>query len=353
MRSDTVHLYANTQCTLKCGYCFRELFKEGSKNRFLKVAEKVADCSAERVIIGGAEPTLSPALLDVMKILKDGGKYVELHTNATTLTPKRLDSYEGIVDGIAIPIDTLNRTSQMFLKGIDYVPIFERVVGDLKKYDFEVTYHTVATKPNMWSIPDMYPILDQTKFKQWKIYEFDTALAIETTEAMDLKEDEIKRRENNFCCMYGAPTRREAGGSDSLLAEHLLCEEKMRKQHGRDKRVFFGELIDISNPYLFVTSNGDVLFSKYRIKMGNKRNIGNVMKRDLDGIVRGVSEKVWKEYTKHFIEDMNRRPLFARVVEDIYNYTEVEWITEEHWPKVLHLMDLYRKRKGYPKGRGY
>jgi len=342
---EAIHIFATDKCNMKCAYCFREHFSAPKYSRNLvRIAEILAENDAKHVVIGGGEPTLVKNLDDVLRTLKKGDIFTELHTNCTTLTRECLEKYkkENLVDMIGIPIDALDKNVQRQLRNYpDYINLIKRVANDCQDLEFKIVYHTVATDINMNEIPRLYNgFIKNTKFDQWRIYELNEELARHNI----LRKKDIWKY-NKFMKLRGA-FNHEKGCSDGLLAKFLLAEEQMQKYN--DKRIKFVGLLDEKSAYLFINSAGDVSyydrFSKVR---SNRLKVGNILAENFPGIIKKFNEIEKNGYSGSdvdFFGSLADLPIFARFYEGNFTNEEVEQIQPKYITKIKKLAHLWEKR---------
>jgi MoaA/NifB/PqqE/SkfB family radical SAM enzyme len=346
---EAIHIFATDKCNMKCAYCFREHFSTSKSSRnLIRIAEILAENDVKHVVIGGGEPTLVKNLDDMLRILKKGDIFTELHTNCTTLTREKLEQYktEGLVDMIGIPIDTLDKKVQKQLRDYtDYINLIKRVAKDCQDLDFKIVYHTVATDINMNEIPKLYEgFIKNTKFDLWKVYEFNEELARQNTFRIANEDEKIRayRKWERLC----GPIHYSKGCSDSLTAKFLLTEEKMKKY--KDKRIQFVGLMDEKSSYLFINSTGDVkYYNSFSKERPNRLKIGNILAENFSEIIKKFNEVEKNGYSgsdEDFFGAHANLPIFARFYEGNFTDEEVEQIQPKYIPKIKKLAHLWERR---------
>ncbi|HDD04984.1 MAG TPA: radical SAM protein, partial [Candidatus Aenigmarchaeota archaeon] len=104
-----LYLYVTNRCNLNCPICFEE--EHGEKDLKLEdIAKIVGKYRANYYVISGGEPTLHPQILQIIKLLKEKGKYVFLITNGIKLCDE--DFVRGLkevgVDMVGLSFEGLN-----------------------------------------------------------------------------------------------------------------------------------------------------------------------------------------------------------------------------------------------------
>jgi MoaA/NifB/PqqE/SkfB family radical SAM enzyme len=281
MVGEHIHWYLTNRCNLDCDYCFKPKFSHTeNESRNVNLAHILANSSVTKVTLGGGEPTLVRNLIEVIHILKQGGKYVSLHTNGLLLDDRIISELE--VDDIALPIDSTDRKTQKELRGEKFaIDQIQHVASTILKKDIRLGYHTVFTAINHQNIPEIYDLIRTNRFSYWRIYEFNDELA----DAGGSQKKLITRLEH-IDKLRGTGTP-ERGYTDCLLAQFLLVEQKMKKHD--DLRIQFVGRRDKSEPYAFLDNYGNV--SYYMWLSGRERRvIGNIITDDYQSIQKHLQE---------------------------------------------------------------
>lgn len=349
MVGEHIHWYITDRCNLDCGYCFKPKFPyNGNESRNVNLAHILANSSATKVILGGGEPSIVKNLAEVINILKQGGKYVSLHTNGLLLDDNTISELE--VDDIAIPIDSTDKDTQRELRGEKFLAIIDKLphlASTILRRGMGLGYHTVFTAINHLDIPEIYDFIKKNGFNYWKIYEFNDELALGMAfDAKGSQEELIARieiidklRDN------GTP---EKGYINCLLAKFLLTEQEMKKHD--DKRIQFVGRRDTSGPYAFLDNCGNI--SYYTWLSGRERRVaGNIIKEGYQSIkerLQEVHDKGWEfdnktedEFWWATVGDM---PIWARLWDGNYFQEEIEEIDPRFLDDVVKLSELHTRK---------
>ena len=350
-----IHWFITSRCNSDCAYCFKPNTPCSESGQTLEtIAQILVDNKVKQVTLGGGEPTLVKGLDNVLQVLKDGRAYVSLHTNGLLLNKEKIAGFSGLVDDIALPIDSLDAEVQESLRGKQFIPvpkIFE-LAKAIQEKGMRVCYHTVFTALNYKDIPKMYRPIKQNGFLYWRVYEFNEDLAFARlfnnvkTRGSSNKEAIQKYHEIDFLRGAGTP---EKGFTDCLFAYFLLAEKQMR-QH-RDKQVQFVGVRDHDrSTYAFLENNGDVCY--YRWFSGReRRKIGNIIKDGFSTVIntlRRVENDVAlfdEKANEDFVNAINDRPLWARLWEGNYFIEEFDEIKSRYIPAFNRLQALYEAKE--------
>jgi molybdenum cofactor biosynthesis enzyme MoaA len=166
-----VHWFATPECNERCRFCFKPDFEFlDSPEVVSELAHMLVEGGVKEVVYTGGEPTLLRNLSVGLDVLHNAGVDTSIHTNATTLTPKKRDQLVGIVDEVAVPIDSMNRQTQKYLRKMDCLPKVMDLLEQLQNKPVRIEIHTVATSKNIDHIPKIYEYLQGRRFDSWRIY---------------------------------------------------------------------------------------------------------------------------------------------------------------------------------------
>jgi MoaA/NifB/PqqE/SkfB family radical SAM enzyme len=334
-----VHWFATTACNEKCRFCFKPEFKfEDSPEVMRSLATMLADNGVRQVVFTGGEPLLLKSLDSGLEVLKDGGVDVSVHTNATLLNLRKLRNLAGLVDEIAIPIDSTNRQTQRYLRKADCLPKVKRIYKQLQNQKVRVGVHTVATALNIDHIPKIYDFLCKGRFDYWRIYEYNVDLVGDRLSS-EARFKEVRR-------LWGEKATVSDGGVNCLYARFLLMEERMAER--KDKRVQFVGVNDYNRePYFFLDTGGNVYFCTWFLQ-GKRRLLGNLLEEGFEKVKEKAIQAdgqgpLFDE--ESFIETENSPPLWARAAwNGNYWPEEIDGLNPKHYEKFRKLAELYLAR---------
>ncbi|MCX6815161.1 MAG: radical SAM protein [Candidatus Aenigmarchaeota archaeon] len=343
-----VHWYVTGECNSKCVYCFGPHEVTDSSYEMEDVAHVLAG-NAKKVILTGGEPLVKD-LDRVLRILKQGGVYVSLHTNGILLDERKIEGLSGLVDDIAIPIDSTNRRTQRGLRDSNFMPVYDRLgslAESIQKRGMGLGYHTVFTKLNRGDIPGIYKFVKGTGFDYWRIYEFNDDLArskfIGMHSGHEISEQQIKEWKS-ISSLTDAGTPKK-GYTDDLSADFLLTEREMKRH--RDKRVQF--VLPTDGTYIWVDNEGNATYYD-GFSFSKRRQLGNI----IDEGFPPVTERL-KEIHEHgiandgfceedFVNRMQDAALWARYYDGWCDAEELEEVSPRYHELLFDLVRLYGKR---------
>lgn len=340
-----IHWYITKKCNLDCAYCFAQRFPPGTESpeNLETLAKILAQNEVKHVTLTGGEPTLVKNLDAILRILKETDIYLSLHTNGTTLTRNRIRELKGLVDDIALPIDSTGGKTQKKLKRINHLDKFWELVGEIQKQNMGLVYHTVATAINLDHLPSIYQQIKNTNFLYWRIYEFNYIFARERLLRPEpVSVDEYIKRDRNIKRFTG-PCTFKKGGVDSLLARFLLFEHQ---NDFKDSRVQFIAARDIKSPYAFLDNSGDIQFCTWFSE--TRRKIGNLLEENFPEVINKLAQAdeqgpFFSE--EEFIEAEQDRPFFARLWDGFFGSEEAESIDPKYEDQIQLLSKIYEARR--------
>jgi len=288
-----IHWYFFDGCNLDCVPCFQpHIHYKAPPNRLKTLARILVDNDVEKVILGGGEPLLEKHLDEILRILKQGDIYVSLHTNGTLLDNRRITRLSGLVDDIAIPIDSANRETQRELRGDGFLPVFDSlhdIAAAIKGNEMGLGYHTVFTMANHKDMPAIYAFIRNTDFDYWRIYEFNDYLAYSslTMKKLCTKKKEQKKflkRMEAIRSLRGTEGPQEKA-VDKLFPLFKKASRRMRRY--KDPRIQFAPIAGVEEPYMFLDNAGDI--TTYDCLSGTRRiEFGNILQDGFDNVLNAL-----------------------------------------------------------------
>ncbi len=179
-----VNFHVWEPCNMRCKFCFatfqdvkQSILPKGHipKQEALKVVELLAKSGFEKITFAGGEPTLCPWIVDLIQCAKSNGMTTMIVTNGSRISPQWLAKCKGILDWIALSIDSLNTASNLSsgraisgkkpLLESDYLDIIDAI----KSGGFRLKINTVVSKVN-WQ-ENMVDFIGQTLPERWKLFQ--------------------------------------------------------------------------------------------------------------------------------------------------------------------------------------
>ena len=178
-------------CNMRCRFCFapfqdvkQSILPKGHlpKDEAISVVDRLAESGFKKINFAGGEPTLCPWLSNLIRRAKEHGMTTSIVTNGSRITDSWLDSVSGILNWIALSIDTVDQEKLKYLgRAIQSrVPITKRryleIVDKIKRCGMRLKINTVVTsmtwqddfthfirlaKPERWKLLQVLPVKGQ------------------------------------------------------------------------------------------------------------------------------------------------------------------------------------------------
>ena len=181
----SVNFHLWEPCNMRCGFCFatfQDVKQEMNlprghlpKEKCLTVVDRLADAGFEKINFAGGEPTLCPWLSNLIGRAKEHGMTTSIVTNGSRITGEWLNSLDGILDWIALSIDTVDSEKLIRTGRAVYGnnPItkeeYLRLVREIKRYGIRLKINTVVTSKT-WE-EDFTGFMRLAKPARWKIFQ--------------------------------------------------------------------------------------------------------------------------------------------------------------------------------------
>lgn len=172
-------LNITNRCNFHCTHC---AFDSGAKKmaelsleQITKILTETKELGGERFDITGGEPLVRKDVGEIIKIGKDLGYKIELITNGSLLTKKKLLEFKRLgLDSLAISLDgsdyeTYSRIRQISKKTYEKVL---KSIDDALSIGFVVKINTVAFQSNMEDIPNLTQFCIDKGVKEHGLYYF-------------------------------------------------------------------------------------------------------------------------------------------------------------------------------------
>lgn len=348
---ERVHWFLREQCNLKrCAYCFGPL-TEGKANsdKDTELAKLLVQSHVKEVILGGGEPLLANNLESVLQVLKSGNIDVSLHTNGLLLSEGKLDRLQGLVDKIALPIDAVSEEVQKQLRGEGFMNTFDKIMrlaDQITSREIGLGWHTVFTAVNYKEIPEIYARINNHKFNDWRIYEYNFELARQAWIKADWLRNEQRIKGYLLSESLVKSGTSEKGGTDSLLADLLRMEEEFAKTS--DPRIsFVARLDERKDPYAFLMGSGQINYYAW-YSDSERKPLGNIFDDGFIKIAEGW-EKIRNgtEFDEEdWFQSISDAPLWARLDDGAYFVEEYDDLQPKYRKEVERLADLWKIRNG-------
>ncbi|WP_338822541.1 radical SAM protein [Bradyrhizobium septentrionale] len=149
----TVCMWVTDYCNLDCAYCYAKPFsgRRMDPKRALSLVEEFVSLGVFDMTFAGGEPTLHPAILDMIQRCVDGGVRVGLLSNGVSLSAKMIRELERITTKknfiIQISIDSIDPEINDYVRGKTHRVL--ETLDRLRGSGLDVQLATVVHKKNL------------------------------------------------------------------------------------------------------------------------------------------------------------------------------------------------------------
>ena len=175
-------------CNMRCRFCFatfqdvKTILPKGHLDgrRATDLVDQLCGFGFEKINFAGGEPTLCPWLPDLICRAKEHGLTTSIVTNGSKLSTAYLARLSGILDWIAVSIDSVDpdtlsaigraRRSGGAMSEDEYID----VADEIKRHGMRLKVNTVVNRLNHKE--DLRAFIQRAKPERWKIFQ---ALAVE------------------------------------------------------------------------------------------------------------------------------------------------------------------------------
>ena len=162
------------QCNSRCLFCCNDADKSKNygieTNHIFRILDEVKAWGIMRLIIGGGEPTVRHDISNILLYAHDIGLRPALATNGTMLTKEFVNLVKKVCCTLQISLDTLNRDTYCFLRGIDAIDDLKRNIYMAVEQAAPVRVVTVVTSKNYFQLDEIADFIFKAGIIQWFIF---------------------------------------------------------------------------------------------------------------------------------------------------------------------------------------
>ncbi len=176
----SVNFHLWEPCNMRCRFCFATFQDVRSsvlprghlpREEALRLVDQVTPFF-EKISFAGGEPLLCPWLPELVRAAKARGVTTMLVTNGSRLTPERIDQLTGLLDWVALSVDSASAETQVALgRAVNgqalpngyYLALAERI----RQAGMRFKVNTVVTSLNAGE--DMATFIEALRPERWKV----------------------------------------------------------------------------------------------------------------------------------------------------------------------------------------
>lgn len=165
----------NKNCNLRCPVCFAREKQKGigqPAKKIKNIIDEAHSLGVKDIRFTGGEPFLRKDTVDLLKHAKAKGFYVLLNTNATLLTQKRIDEFQGYVDNILISMQGCDKLTEEKLtkKGV----LWKNKLNNIAKLQMSkiptLRIGTIISTFLIYNLSKYHKLIKSLGVSEWDLY---------------------------------------------------------------------------------------------------------------------------------------------------------------------------------------
>ncbi len=188
----------NDKCIYGCGFCFTPFDNKGlgTIEVWENILKRIDDLSPDLISFSGCDPFSYNQFYDLL-LSYNKRCYINIDSALIEFNVSKFDKIASKIDSISFPIDDSEtmQAKQRFTK-TQYEIIFKNI-SLIKKYDINLTAHTLLTPLNIKYVDELALRLIKLGVKNWTIYQFWEYDFILSPDRYFLSDNDYL----NCCCM--------------------------------------------------------------------------------------------------------------------------------------------------------
>lgn len=239
---DTINLHFTSACNAGCKFCFARyggVPETGSLNRLKLIIKLISEVpsnnGARRVNFVGGEPTLHPALPELLAYAKELGLRTSIVTNGFELLMNGLDPYRNCTEMIGLSIDSIyshvNAGSGRFHRKTGFIPLanqWQQLAAEIHRAGIELKINTVVHQLNHRE--NMSSFIARLAPQQWKIFQ---VTQVDGQNDADFDQWKISKAEFDAYCLRHYDLPNSGIRITPEASEVMINSYAMISPHGR------------------------------------------------------------------------------------------------------------------------
>ena len=164
----------SAKCNLDCGFCYGRFTKKSIiKKQKEIILDKIIESKIPKLIFTGGEPLLDEDILYLINKAKKNNIFISLHTNGVLLNTELLNKIKYDIGRVSLPLDGSNNLVNRLMRGKeDYYTNILNLIDLIKKNAIDFSLKTVASRINIFDIPNLKNKIEELNPFVWLITEF-------------------------------------------------------------------------------------------------------------------------------------------------------------------------------------
>jgi MoaA/NifB/PqqE/SkfB family radical SAM enzyme len=164
-----------SDCTQNCGFCFAK--QDETPTSFIpdktKILSRIIEEGISYINFTGGEPLLVKNIADLIKQASSAGIYTALSTNGDLLTKEFVESVDGCLNQIGLPLDGSNDKIMQSVRGVSkgYTQ-FHKNMSLLEGTKIKKRINTFVCTANGDDLLNIYESIKNYDIDQWKLIKY-------------------------------------------------------------------------------------------------------------------------------------------------------------------------------------
>lgn len=162
------------RCNMACPFCYVPF--DGSEvgdKKVIEVVEAIIALNPEAVTIGGGDPFMFRSIVDLLAMLHDGKRFIQVDTNAKSLKQAHIYSLLKYVNLVGLPLDGGRRESHELMRAAPgHFKIVMEWLHKLSQLSIGIKINTVVSRLNLADVINIGYLLSNYNIAVWSLYQF-------------------------------------------------------------------------------------------------------------------------------------------------------------------------------------
>lgn len=159
-------------CNLTCDFCYApKVVDDAAEYQQLKILDRLAQNGISYLSFTGGEALLVKHLPNLIRTAKKLGIFTDLCTNGLLLSKSFMDSVDGYLDQISLPLDGPDNITNLKTRKIEnYLNTFQNSVSIIEEAQCSLKINTLLCSYNLNRLSEIQKILDKIPtLNRWKL----------------------------------------------------------------------------------------------------------------------------------------------------------------------------------------
>jgi MoaA/NifB/PqqE/SkfB family radical SAM enzyme len=164
-----------SDCTQNCGFCFAKPDEPSADltSDKTKILSRIIDEGIKYINFTGGEPLLVKNIADLIKQASSARIYTALSTNGDLLTKEFIESVDGYLNQIGLPLDGSNDKIMQSVRGTPHgFSQFHKNMSILENTNIKKRINTLVCDANGNDLQNIYESIKKYNIDEWKLIKY-------------------------------------------------------------------------------------------------------------------------------------------------------------------------------------